>query len=220
MVNILKKLLDDGLTISGIAENCPSSHHCFWGKRNELFMAGKVLPKGCPKDNCLVVILRKTVEADSPAYYGEAWKLSKYGTLPNVNQPLGKKRRKRVAKVANDVRKFTQIVILIIRPLLLTHGQMPFLKTQEIEELRGRFVKEEIEQTIAQMKRMNPEWLEWINTMLDDLFYQYAYSWAVVWLVHLFLRGMEKYQLPNIKKMSKEDKDKFFAEIEKGISRK
>lgn len=227
MLKILKEGLDLGLNLLEEFERCPNSHNCLWLRRAELFKIPGLLPKDCQKENCSIIIFRETLEADSPAFYAETLRLSEFNYVARVTYVLaknGKKARKKklrkLTRIIYNLHIFGQLVIIALYPLLLETKEVPFLKPKEIEELGDAYHLKEIRQTIKKMGKINQEWLEWIDSVAGNLISNQTYPIAVIYLVYLFLKGLEKTQLPEMKKMSKEEKKEFFSEIEKSISRK
>lgn len=228
MIKILKEDLDLGLDLLEKVETCPVSHNCLWLQRINLFKIADSLPEGCPKENCQVIIFRKILETDSPAFYAEALALSRFDGVLHTTIAISLKRkrakRKKQRKLNRriyDLHIFGQLLVLAIYPLFLEAKEVPFLKTAEIAELRDGYHDAEIRQTIKRIGELNPDWLEWIESITENLLSNYEqYPLAMTYLVYLFLKGLEKTQLPNLQEMPAEDKDKFFSEIEKMIFKK
>jgi hypothetical protein len=211
MVIVSDNALNNGLAIASAAAVCNNSHRCFWGRQSEWFKIDTQMANYCLKEKCPVIVCRQAFESSSPAYYNEARQLSQYEILFTAKKQFFKRKR-------SDVQKFTQLAIVLIHPLSVAYGKIPFLRPQEIEELKKKFTsKEEVEQTLTRIERMNKDWYDWLDVLLCDLFYQYAYSSALILLAYLFFNGIEKDRLPDMK--NPEEKEQLFKEIEKVISR-
>lgn len=228
MIKIMKERLDQGLGLLEITETCPNSHNCLWLRRPSLFKIPDALPEECLGEGCEVVIFRRTLEDNSPAFYGEALRLSRFDGVVRTTTAMAIKRRrtkkKRLRKLTRrtyDLHIFGELLVLAIYPLFLETKEIPFLKPAEIEELRNGYHDEEIRQTIKRMGEINPEWLEWVESIMENLLSTYErYPLAITYLVYLFLKGIEKDRLPDLKNMAQKEKDEFFLKIEEMVFKK
>lgn len=226
MVEIMTERLNQGLGLLAITETCPNSHNCLWSKRPNLFQIPDILPEGCPGESCEVIAFRKTLEENSPAFYAETLRLSRFDGVVKTTIAMAikrkgnkRKRSRKLARRAYDLHIFGQLLILAIYPLFLETKEIPFLKPVEIEGLKDNFHDAEIYQTEKRMGKINSDWLEWMESLMGNLLSSYErYPLAIIYLVYLFLEGIEKDQLPDMKNMARDEKEKFFLEIEKGIS--
>jgi len=195
MIKITKEKLFWGLDLLETTKQCLNSHNCLWNKRSGLFQKTELLPKNCPRENCKVVIFRKTFENSSPAFYAEALNLSR------------------------SDRAFGQLLVLAIYPLFLETKQIPSLTTAEITALKRNYYSAQIYQTKKTMEKINTEWVDRLGLFAQNLRFAHEYHrLAIIYLVYLFLKGIEKTQLPDLEGMSSEEKEEFFAELVKGTS--
>lgn len=223
MIKMVADKLQQGLNLLEITRTCPRSHNCLWLARPRLFQMPDILPRGCPRENCEVIIFRTTLESSSPAFYAECLRLSQFDSILSTTTAIvtsgrrGNRGRKLkgVSRHIYDLRTFGEIIALTIYPLFLETKEIPFLSFKEIAELKNDYRETE---TIEKMREINAEWLSWIESITQDLVSDQTYPSAAIYLAHLFLKGLEKTQLPDFKTMSGQDKEKFFREIEKGLS--
>jgi len=228
MIKILPEKLDQGLGLLEITETCPNSHNCLWLSRPKLFRMPDSLPEDCPKENCEVILFRKILEEDSPALYAEALRLSRFDGVVKTTVAMVLKRkgtkRKRLRKLTRrtyDLHIFGQLVVLALYPLFLEAKEFPVLTSIEIKELREAYRETEIRHMVRRMGELNADWLDWIEAIMENLLSTYErYPLATTYLIYLFLKGIEKNQLPDMEKMSSIEKEKFFSEIEKMIFKK
>jgi len=228
MIKIMKEKLNRGISLLKITKNCPNSHNCLWSRRPGLFHAPHLLPKGCPREKCEVVIFRKAFEDDSPAFYAEALKLSQFAGVVRATVALTvekkeskRKRQKKLIRRTHDLHVFGELLVLAIYPLFLETKEIPFLSSAEIANLKNGHRDAEICQTLQRMNEINPEWSEWVKSTAKNLLATYErYPLAIIYLVCLFLKGLEKTQLPDLQAMSLQDKEKFFSELMSSISQK
>lgn len=228
MVKIMKERLDRSLGLLEITETCPNSHNCLWSRRPAFFQAPDDLQEGCPGESCEVMTFRRMIENDSPAFYAEALKLSRFNDVVKTTTAMAirmkgtkSKRLRKLTRRTYDLHIFGELLVLAIYPLYLELKEIPFLRSAEIEELRNTYHEEEIRQTVKRMGEINSEWLEWVEAIMENLLSTYErYPLATTYLIYLFLKGIEKNQLPDLKNMAQDEKDKFFLEIEKMIFKK
>ena len=228
MIRIVEEMLDMGIDLLEITETCPNSHNCLWSKRSSLFQIPGALPKGCPRKNCSIVVFRKLLEDSSPAFYAEALMLSRFDSLiKTITDLVVKKngaRRKKPRKLTRriyDLHIFGQLIVMTIYPLFLETKEIPFLRTAEIENLKNSYHEAEIHRTLKIMRDINPEWLDWVESIMENLLStRERYSLAAIYLVYLFLKGIDKNQLPDLKNMARDEKERFFLEVEEMIFKK
>jgi len=221
MVKVTRNGINEGLVLMQIMEICLKSHNCLWLSRPKLFQETNTLPYYCPKERCLVVIFRKTFENDSPAFYAEALRASLFAstvqTPANAIPGGGKAKKKRARKLRrriHDLRVFGQLVALSLHPLFYENKRFPFLTSAEIKTLRNNYHASEIHKTLKKMTNADSEWIEWLDLVRRDLLSaDKRYPMSMVYLAYLFIKGLEKDQLPDLTNMSQEEKDKFFVEI-------
>lgn len=229
MIKIAKDRLNQGLDLLGITEACPNSHNCLWLARSTLFRIPNALPRGCPRENCEIIVFRTALENDSPAFYVEALRLSQFNDIVKTTAALvikrkevtRKARKRKLRKLSQrtyNLHIFGQLLVLTTYPLFLEAKEVPFLRFKEIAELRNNYREAAMRQTTEKMKKINAEWFGWVEAVIEDLVFNQAYPRAIIYLVYLFLKGLEKTQLPNFKAMSREDKEGFFLEIARGIT--
>ena len=213
MIKIAKKELYKGLNLSQNFYNCRNSHNCLWRRRTDLFNG--FLPRGCPKENCPVVIFRKKFEGDSPCHYAEALRLSQWWCISSL-ATIDKRRKAEKSELERRVYNldiYGRLVILTIHPLALTAQRIPFLKPQEIETLQKSWSPEERNHTEQTIYEINPNWFGLIESIMGKIISGQASPAAVFYLAYLFLKGLEKNQLPDIG--ASEEKKKLFSEIER-----
>jgi len=189
----MKEKLFLGIDLSETTKQCPNSHNCLWIRRSNLFQKAELLPRNCRRENCRVVVFRKTFEDSSPAFYAEALSLSRLG------------------------RAFGQLLVLAIYPLFLETKQIPYLTTAEILVFKKSYYSAQIYQTKKTMKKINTEWVDRLGLFAQNIRFAHEhYRLAIIYLVYLFLKGIEKNQLPDLQTMSPKEKDEFFSELVKG----
>lgn len=225
MIRITQERLDQGLGLLNIAGNCPNSQNCLWSKRLDFLYAPCGLPKGCPRERCGIVIFRKTLEEDSPAFFAEALNLSQFNGIVKMGAAIETKAgwdQKNALEIfterANDLHIFGQLFILALYPLFLETKQIPFLETKEVINLAKGYSGKEARQTSEKMRGINFEWFRLTREIMRYLVSNDGYPQRITYLVYLFLTGLEKDQLPDLMNMPSEEKEKFFSEIVKGIS--
>jgi hypothetical protein len=215
MIKIAKNELYQGINLSRNFYDCRNSHTCLWQTRSSLFTGP--LPRGCPKENCPVIIFRKKFEGDSPCYYAEALRLSQWwcvSSLASIAKWRKAEKRELERRVYNlDV--YGRLVVLAIHPLDLAATEIPFLKPEEIKTLKKNWSPEEMERTKRTICETNPDWLGFIESATRKFTCFQTYYDAVFYLIYLFLKGLEKNQLPNLG--DREEKEKFFSEIERHL---
>ena len=212
MIKIAKKELYKGLNLSQNFYNCRNSHNCLWRRRTDLFNG--FLPRGCPRENCPVVIFRKKLEGDSPCYYAEVLRRSQWWCVSSL-ATIDKRRkteRRELERRVYDLDIYGRLVILTIHPLALTAQRIPFLKPQEIETLQKSWSPEERNHTEQTIYEINPNWFGWLESFTRKIAVDQTYHEAVLYLVYLFLKGFDQ-QLPDLD--TDKEKAKFFSEIEK-----
>lgn len=218
MIRISNSELSSGINLSNKVYRCPNSHNCLWMKRTRLFTG--FLPRACLKENCPAVIFRKKFEGDSPSCYAEALRFSQWWCASAL-ATIDKRReidRKKLERRVDDLDTYGQLVILIVHPIDLATGEIAFLKPKEIEILEKSWSLEERNRTIQTMREINPAWLAHIKSVMRYIVSNQTYYDAIFYLVYLFLKGLEKNQLPDLEIMPQEEKEKFFLEIEKSLS--
>ena len=229
MIRILDEELNLGIDFLQEIGDCPKSPNCLWLRRDNLFMVPNALPKNCPKESCQVVIFRKMLESESPAFYAEALRLSRFHkVIKNIVavEREGKSTKKTILGRIDchdyDLHTFGYLVVITIYPLFLEAREIPFFKTAEIENLKNAYQEPEtVIQTMRKMHEISPEWLGWIKTVSENLVFDYEYYFpAAIYLAYLFLAGIEKNQLPDLNNMTLREKNKFFSELEKMLFKK
>ena len=213
MIKIAKKELYRGLDLSRNFYDCRNPHNCLWRRRTDLFNG--FLPRGCPRENCPVVIFRKKLEGDSPCYYAEVLRRSQWWCVSSL-ATIDKRRkteRRELERRVYDLDIYGRLVILTIHPLALTAQRIPFLKPQEIETLQKSWSPEERNHTEQTIYEINPNWFGLIESIMGKIISNQTYFDAIFYLIYLFLKGLEKNQLPDIG--ASEEKKKLFSEIER-----
>lgn len=226
-MKITEEELQPGRDLFNIAGICPHSDICLWMKRSIIFQISDTLLEDCLGENCPILVFRKTFENSSPAFYAEALGLSRFDkVLKTANAMAMKKKRVkrkrqwRLKRRTESLHVFGQLFVLAVFPLFLEAKRIPFLTSAEIAEFRNNYREAEAYQTVKEMRKISSEWLEQMTSVTKYLVSNYErYPAAITYLVYLFLKGIEKDQLPDIGKMSREEKDKFFLEIQKAIAR-
>ncbi|MFH1423625.1 MAG: hypothetical protein ABIG29_01535 [Candidatus Nealsonbacteria bacterium] len=217
MIKISDKELSSGLDLSRRIYACKNSHFCLWRKRTLLFTG--FLPRICLKENCPIVIFRKTLEDDSPAYYAEALKLSQWYCVSSLAEIDRRKeiKRKQLEKMVYDLDIYGKLLALAIQPLALSAKRIPFLKPREIKALKRDWSLDALAETEQTMHEINPNWLGWLGAIMNDITVNQTYREAVPYLVYLFLMGLDN-QLPNLGAMAEKEKEIFFSDIERCLS--
>lgn len=219
MIEITKGRLSQGFDLLRVAENCPSFHNCLWLPRPFLPRLIDALSKSCPCGDCKIISFRKTLEEDSPALYAETLRLSRFADMSklaaNMKKPVvSDKMARKIRRRSHDLRIFGKLIILALYPLFLETNEIPFLMPVEIRELEKNYGESEIRQTVLRMGEINTNWAGWIESIIEDLLSAYEnYPWATIYLIYLFLKGIEKNQLPDLSNMTRKEKDKFFLEM-------
>ena len=67
------------------------------------------------------------------------------------------------------------------------------------------------------MCEINPDWLGWLGSIMNNIIFNQTYRVAIPYLVYLFLKGLDN-QLPDLEAMPQKDKETFFSEIEKCLN--
>lgn len=208
-----------------IIEYCRFSHYCLWDERKRLpLIFKKADPYDCLKGDCPVIIFRKKFESESPNFYAAALNMSRTkNAIVNALRALefkqgsARQRRRRFLRRLDETKTFDHLIVLAIYPLSLKVDAIPNLNQKEIEGLLQKY-NSSMEERLRNMKRMaeiNNEWVYW----LDDIAYLLSENsqdiTLIPFLIYLFLEGLEKKRLPNIRGMSEKEKNEFFTELEK-----
>ena len=217
MIKIAKKELYRGLDLSRNFYDCRNPHNCLWRRRTDLFNG--FLPRGCPRENCPVVIFRKKLEGDSPCYYAEVLRRSQWWCVSSL-ATIDKRRkteRRELERRVYDLDIYGQLLALAIHPLVLAAKRTPLLKPREIKALKRDWGLNEIKQIEQTMCEINPDRLGWLGSIMNNIIFNQTYRVAIPYLVYLFLKGLDN-QLPDLEAMPQKDKETFFSEIEKCLN--
>jgi hypothetical protein len=231
MINL--KITDEELDyvteILDIVDDCRLSHSCLWHKQEKLLANFLRTPfYDCKQDSCPVVVFRKRLESESPTLYSMALFSSKAKNVIRSahiklqNKRLGpEQRRRKYFKRFDEIKAIDHILILALYPLSLKVDSMPPLSDKEVTAFLERYNSdpEQRSRNLERMSQISPDWFYWLNdAMLSLLSKNSQYAVQIFFMIYLFLEGLERDALPDLKEMPEEDKNKFFNEIEQGMS--
>lgn len=230
MVEIPDENLDFTDSLLMITEKCRFSHNCLWRNRKDLpFIFKNNTDTNCQKDNCPVVLFRKKFESDSPAFYFEVSQLARTKTvIKHAMKALethwgsARQRRKRYLRRLDTLRSFDHTFLLAVYPLYLQAQTIPAIKKEEFLDLLKRYNNDPVERNrhVEGLYEINEEWAIWLGEAMYDLFTDSIYTPPIIYFIlYVFLKGLEKNELPDFKKMSFKEKADFFTEINQAISK-
>lgn len=219
-MKITEQQLRGGLKMAQDASMYPQSINCLWGKREDI-----------PEDNYLkpIVGFRKFFESDSPLFFSKFLELSESERIVHNFYGLqiegGTREQMHEAQTEfHDLHIFAQTSLLTLYPLfLMNNGEFPILSSEEIREESRNFSSlqpGQIDPTGRKMYGINRDWLDWIMRISGNLVQPQKYIKAISLLVRLFIKGLEKTQLPCFSEMTEFEKQGFFQELEGIISQK
>ena len=228
MIRISDQELYCTINLLKIIERCRFSHRCLWFERKDLLPTfQESTHRPCLKDDCPIVVFRTKLELESPLFYAQALELCQVrNILKRAVKILGMKygsnrqRRRRYLRRLEEIKNFDYLFIQAIYPLSLKMAEVPFLKYKELVELTDTYNNSSARfQIIEEMTKVNYEWFTSIYDMARYLTSDSDhYSSNIFYLAYLYIKGLERDELPDLKNMPPRRKDEFFQEINREIS--
>lgn len=196
MIKITDEQLNYGLNLAHNLSICPSSLFCLWGKVNDSCEEQK---------SCKLILFRKTLESDSPAFYGKFKELSEYEAVMHdlvlVEVEGNIEQKSEVRARFGDLNVFAQLSMVALYSLFVAN-EPPFLSSKEIKEI-------EQNHDFIDLQRINSNWFAWINIFLSNFQEAEKPIEAISLLVRLYAYG----NLPIQPLILEEDKEKLFSDI-------
>ena len=216
MVEISKSQLDEALFLASSVSDCDNLIDCLFGK---------ILINGYKKDKCKAFQFRRALESDSPMLYQKLRELSGYDKImlvfDIVEEIDGSAKRREVRAKFQDLNIFAQISIVALYPLYLANGMIaPFLSLDETNEIERRFFalsNQKAIEEVGKLKLINREWFYWIFSVSTNFNDHKRFVNAVVQMIYLFVKGIEKNSLPC---MNTKEKESFFRDIEVAVNKR
>jgi len=219
MLKISEEQLERGFNVVRKAFSYKEATHYLWGQLNK--QLDRIEPQLFE-----LYQFRCAFESDSPAFFAEFLELSDYQrrsrNFYGLQIEMGTYPQMRKSQIEfHDLQIFAQASVLTLYPLFLANNsEFPFLLPEEIKTEERAFSQENLDLTGKTMHDINPEWFHWIHAILGNLIDPKIYTSAISLMVRLFLKGVQKTQLPHLEKMSDLEKELFFTEIEKTFFQK
>ena len=227
MIKISDQELYCTISLLKIIERCRFSHRCLWFERKDLpFTFQESTFRPCLKDNCPIVVFRKKLESESPLFYAQALELCQVRNILKravkifeMKHGSNRQRRRRYLRRLEEIKNFDYLFIMAIYPLSLKMAEAPLLRYEKLVELTDIYNSSDRLQIIEEMTEVNYEWFTSIYDMARYLTSDSDhYSSNIFYLAYLYIKGLERDELPDLKNMPPRRKDEFFQEINREIS--